>query len=99
MIEFETDKTLTQKYADGAKSDNPNAGESGVYYRMPGQATIKIINDLSVVATARATIAQFGEIAPVPEDFLNGDYALQFHPETGAIKSIEKNKSASVSQE
>ncbi len=99
MIEFETDKNLAQKYADGAKSDNPNAGESGVYYRMPGQATIKIINDLSVVATARATIAQFGEIAPVPEDFLYGDYSLQFYPETGAIKSIVKNKSTSVIQE
>ena len=99
MIEFETDKSLVQKYTDGAKSENPDAGESGVYYRMPGQAAIKIINDLNVVATTRATIAQFGEIAPVPEDFLYGDYALQFYPETGAIKSIVKNKSASDSQE
>ncbi len=99
MIEFETDKNLAQKFADGAKSDNPNAGESGIYYRMPGQATIKIINDLNVVATARTTIAQFGEIAPVPEDFLYGDYSLQFYPETGAIKSIVKKRSASVVQE
>ncbi len=90
MIEFETDKNLVQKYADGAKSENPNAGESGVYYRMPGQATIKIINDLNVIATARATIAQFGEIASLPEDLLYNDFAIQFHPETGAIKAIVK---------
>lgn len=90
MIEFETDKNLVQKYADGAKSENPNAGESGIFYRMPGQATIKIINDLNVVATARATIAQFGEVAPVPEDLLYGDYVLQFYSETGAIKSISQ---------
>ena len=90
MIEFETDKNLVQKYADGAKSENPNAGESGVYYRMPGQATIKIINDLNVIATARATIAQFGEVAPVPEELLYGNFSILFHPETGAIKSIEK---------
>jgi hypothetical protein len=88
MIEFETDKNLVQKFTDGAKSENPNAGESGVYYRMPGQATIKIINDLNVIATTRATIAQFGEIAPVPEDVLYGDFEIRFHSETGAIKSI-----------
>ena len=90
MIEFEIDKNLAQKYADGAKSENPNAGESGVYYRMPGQAIIKIINDLNVIATARATIAQFGEIAPIPEDLLYNDFTIEFHPDTGAIKSIGK---------
>lgn len=90
MIEFETDNNLTQKYVDGAKSENPNAGESGVFYRMPGQAVIKIINDLNVIATARATIAQFGEIAPLPEDLLYSNFSIQFHHETGAIKSIER---------
>ena len=90
MIEFETDKSLVQKYTDGAKSENPNAGESGIFYRMPGEATVKIINDLNVIATARVTVAQFGEVAPVPEDLLLGDYTLQFYPETGAIKNIVK---------
>ncbi len=86
MIEFETDNNLLQRYNTEAKSSVTN--ELGVFYRMPGVATIKIINDLKVIATARATIAQFGPVASVPADLLYGNYAIEFHPETGAIKSI-----------
>ena len=92
MIEFEQEETLASKYAKNAGSDNPNAGESGVYYRMPAMATIKIISDLKQVASARIPIAQFGVVAPVPEDMLYGGYAIKFHPETGAIQSIVKKQ-------
>ncbi len=91
MIEFEIDKDLTQKYSGMVKSDNPAAGHSGVYYRIPGRATIKLIADLNVIATARATIAQFGAVAPVPEDLLYGEYSIEYNTETGSIKSIVKN--------
>lgn len=92
MIEFEIDKDLTQKYSDMVKSNNPAAGQSGVYYRIPGRATIKLIADMNVIATARATIAQFGAVAPVPEDLLFGDYSIEYNPETGSINGIHKNK-------
>ena len=92
MIEIETDNDLIQKYNGLAKSDNPLAGESGVYYRMPAMATVKIISDLKLVASARIPIAQFGVVAPVPEDMLYGGYAIKFHPETGAIQSIVKKQ-------
>jgi len=59
---------------------------------MPAMANIKIISDLKVVATARIPIAQFGIIAPVPEEMLHGGYSIKFHPETGAIQSIVKNQ-------
>ncbi|MBK6283196.1 MAG: DUF4831 family protein [Draconibacterium sp.] len=71
------------------KSDNPNAGQSGVYYRIPGRATVRLINDMNVIATARITVAQFGAVAPVPEDLLNGEYLIEFNSETGAIQSIQ----------
>jgi len=90
MIEFEREQSLTKKYAELAVSENPAAGESGVFYRLPGIATVKIIYELNTIATARATIAQFGEIASFPEDLLYDDISVEFHPETGAIKSITK---------
>lgn len=90
MIEIETEKELTNKYSGLVSSANPTAGESGVYYRMPGVANIKIIQELKTVATARTVIAQKGTVAPVPEELLYGEYAVKFHPETGAIMSVSK---------
>ncbi len=90
MIEFEIDKDLAQKYTGMVKSDNPGAGHSGVYYRVPGRAVVRLINDMNVIATTRATIAQFGAIAPMPEEVLNGEFVIEINPETGAVKSIQK---------
>jgi len=72
------------------KSDNPNAGHSGVYYRIPGRATVKLINEMNVIATARITVAQFGAVAPLPEDLLFGEYAIEYNQKTGAIKSVTR---------
>ena len=90
MVEFEVEKSLNDNYTALAKSDNPLAGESGLYYRMPGIATVKVINELTTLAAARITVAQFGVVAPLPEDLLINGYVVRFHPETGAIKSISK---------
>jgi hypothetical protein len=90
MIEFEIEKELAQKQSGLIKSENPAAGASGVYYRIPGKANIRIVNDMNVIATARATIAQFGVVAPVPEELLSGGYAVDFDAETGAISNISK---------
>ena len=90
MIEFEIDKDLSQKYAGMVKSDNPAAGQSGVFYRVPGRATVKLMSDMNVIATARVTIAQFGVVAPLPEELLFGDYSIEFNTESGAIKNILK---------
>ncbi len=90
MIEFEQAAGLSKKYNTYAASENPVAGQKGVYYRMPGMAGIKITYNMNVIATARATIAQFGVVAPVPEELLQGNYSIEFHPETGAIKSTKQ---------
>lgn len=90
MIEFEQAAGLSEKYGAYASSENPAAGQKGVYYRMPGVAGVKIIHEMNVIASARATIAQFGVVAPVPEELLQGNYSVEFHPETGAIKSVSK---------
>ena len=90
MIEYEIETNLSDKYKDLAKSENPSAGESGIYYRMPGITTIKIVDELRIIATARLPIAQFGVVAPLPEDVVYGGYMVKYHTETGAIKSIYK---------
>ena len=90
MIEFEIDTELSQKYTGMVKSDNPAAGQSGVYYRIPGRATVKLMTDMNVIATARVTIAQFGAVAPVPEEFLFGEYSIEYNTETGSIQSVAK---------
>ncbi len=88
MVEFEPEETLTSQYAKNAGSLNPDAGAKGVYYRMPGIANIKISFELNTLASARATVAQFGVVAPLPAELLQGDYSIRIHPETGAIKSV-----------
>ena len=90
MIEIEPEKDLTNKYSNLVASENPSAGESGVFYRMPGVVTIKIIQELKTIATARTVMAQSGTVAPFPEELLYGEFAIEIHPETGAIKSVSK---------
>jgi len=92
LIKVESESSLTKKYTGLAKSDNPSAGESGIYYRMPAIADISIIYELKTIATARATVAQFGVVAPMPEDLLYGDYSIKIHPETGAVENVHKIK-------
>lgn len=88
MIEFEQSEGLLQNYSKNAASENPTAGAKGVYYRMPGVATVKIIHNMNIIASKRISVAQFGVVAPMPEEMLQGNYGVEIHPETGAIKSV-----------
>lgn len=89
-VRVEPEKELVSKFSALAASENPNAGESGVYYRMPAVATVSLVYELKTIATTRTVMAQFGQVAPVPEELLFGDYSIEFHPETGAVKSVLK---------
>ncbi|WP_321371398.1 DUF4831 family protein [uncultured Draconibacterium sp.] len=89
MMEFERVEELNQKLSAQTSSENPDAGASGIYFRLPGVATVRLIYEMNELASARLSIAQFGVVAPFPEDFLGGDYAVELHPETGAIKSVQ----------
>jgi hypothetical protein len=81
---------LKSKYTTLAASENPAAGESGVFYRMPGMANLEIIFEVKTIASARVLLPQLGETAPVPEELLYGEYSIEIHPQTGAIKSVVK---------
>lgn len=88
MLKVVPVEELNQKYSATAVSENPAAGESGIFYRMPGLANLELNYELNTIATMRTVLAQFGEVAPLPEDLLTGEYAVKIHPETGAIQSV-----------
>jgi hypothetical protein len=64
--------------------------KTGIFFRHPGFGNIRLMKELTLLGTARMEIAQFGIVFPVPEELLNGNYSIEFHPETGAIKSVLK---------
>lgn len=88
VIEVNKADNLAAKQNALGTSENPEAGKSGLFYRMPGMAEIRIMDGSNQLAGTRATIAQFGTIAPIPENLIDGTYKIEFHPGTGSIKSI-----------
>lgn len=90
VVRINPEKGLVTKYAALASSENPHAGESGIYYRMPGIVSLSVVNELKTLATARLVMSQFGEVAPLPEELLLGNYSIEIHPETGVVKSIQR---------
>jgi hypothetical protein len=88
MLRVEPDNVLVSKYAGFVSSENPDAGESGLFYRMPAVANVNLIYEMNTIANTRAVLPQFGRVAPIPEELLFGDYSIEIHPETGAVKSI-----------
>ncbi len=88
VIDVVKSESLYTKQSALSTSDNPFAGKSGLYYRMPGMAEIRIMDGSNQLATSRTAIAQFGTTAPIPEDILDGNFKLEFFPNTGAVKSI-----------
>ncbi len=73
-------------------SENPNAGSSGIFYRIPVTAEFKISQDLQVISSGRLLLPQLGQIAPLPEELLDEAVSVELHPETGAIKNIIRKK-------
>lgn len=88
-------ENLASKQSGLSSSENQNAGKSGVFYRMPGMAEIRIMDGGTQLAGTRTSIAQFGAIAPIPEDLLDGTYMLEFHTNSGAVKSVVKTRESS----
>ena len=88
IIDMVKEADLESQQKKQLDSQSQATGQSKVYYRMPGKAAISLSDGVNVMATTRATIAQFGTVAPLPEALLSGNYRVVFHPETGAIKSV-----------
>ncbi|MDD4192002.1 MAG: DUF4831 family protein [Mangrovibacterium sp.] len=71
-----------------AKVASASPSVSGILYRVPGKSEIRILNGITLMAATRADIAQFGTTTYLPDELLDGNYRVTFHPATGGIKSI-----------
>lgn len=89
LIEIIKDENTFAALDKQKKSDNPKAGSSGVFYRIPCAASIKLTDGLTTLYSGRLTIAQFGVIAPMPELLLEGKHQILFNTQTGSIKQIQ----------
>ncbi|HOF54910.1 MAG TPA: DUF4831 family protein [Prolixibacteraceae bacterium] len=66
------------------------ANTAAVFYRLPGMATVTLTRELTLIGTTRMPLAQFGQVETLPAELLNGQFAIEFHPETGSLRSVIK---------
>jgi hypothetical protein len=71
---------------------NQNSGRSGLFYRIPVNASLTISEGFNVLFSGRMPIAQFGLISPVPELLINDNTTVTFDRVTGTITHSGKNK-------
>lgn len=81
-------KTLNQL----KKSDNPKAGKSGIYYRIPVMADLSITDGLTTLYSGRTELPQFGVVAPMPESLLDGNQSIKYNITSGTILQIGHSK-------
>ncbi len=67
-------------------------GKNGLFYRIPVNASLSIIDGFSALYTGKVPVAQFGFVAPVPDLLINENTTILFDPATGAIKNWSKIK-------
>ncbi len=89
-LKVEPGKELNARYAELAPSKDPASGSAGIYYRLPAMTRVSILYELNVIAESQMPMAQFGQTAPIPNELLTGEYAIEIHPETGAVASVVK---------
>jgi hypothetical protein len=81
------------KEADRLKEpENDEAGVNGLYYRIPVSSSIEINFGMNMIYSGRTVIAQFGVLAPVPDDLIDGNHIIEYNTETGSIKAISGKK-------
>ena len=88
LLELDPNSDLTHASEQKAV---PTAGETsanGMFYRAPGTVVARLLNGSDILAQARLSMAQFGVVSPFPDGLITGEYSIEIHPVTGAIKRI-----------
>jgi hypothetical protein len=81
-----------KSYTNSLMNDN-TISSSGIVYRLPDVADVEIMLDNKLVARQKMVISQFGVLLEMPEEFLkDSNYSIEFHTETGGLKSIRRIK-------
>ncbi|MDE5424376.1 DUF4831 family protein [Ancylomarina sp. DW003] len=73
---------------------DPNVmANSLIHYRIPGQAEVSVLQGKKLLYKKNHLISQFGKVMTMPSQVLMHEgYSIEFYPESGAIKSISKQK-------
>ncbi len=88
MLELDPNLDLSKNSEQRA---TPAAGETsgnGLFYRVPGSVVARLLSGSDVLAQSRMAMAQFGIVSPFPDGMINGDFSIEIHPATGAIKRV-----------
>lgn len=89
MISLQSIPNVSKNIQNILKVNQETPGQSGIYYRVPVTAELSISDGLFNLYSGRLTLPQFGELVPVPEHLLNGQYVITYQIETGTIKEIK----------
>ena len=93
MLELDRNSTLEKNNGQTVSQTAPETVSSGLYYRIPGNAEVRLLDGTRILLESHLTLAQFGKVAPIPEGLLDGNYSIRLHPATGAIQRVlEKPK-------
>jgi hypothetical protein len=85
-IEMIKDQKLYSSIENIYQPTVPNSGRSGLFYRIPVNASITLSEGINTLYSGRIAVAQFGLITPVPESLIREDCSLSFDPVTGSLK-------------
>ena len=88
MLELEPNTDLAHNNEQKTSLAAGETSSNGMFYRTPGIVVARLLNGSDVLAQTRLSMAQFGIVSPIPDGLTNGEYSIEFHPVTGAIKHI-----------
>ena len=88
LLELEPNPDLVRNSEQKSTLAAGETFSNGMFYRIPGIVVARLLNGGDVLAQARLSMAQFGVVSPIPDGLTNGEYSIEFHPVTGAIKYI-----------
>ena len=88
MLELEPNLDLARNIDQKAAPTVGETSTNGLVYRSPGIVLARVLNGSEVLAQSRLSMAQYGVVTPFPDGLVNGEYSIEIHPVTGAIKRI-----------
>ncbi len=95
ILELSSDGQLNsikkfQNEQEWYKRSNKIKNNSGLFYRIPENVVVKLLNGKEILAQKQISVAQYGTISTLPIDLIIDNASVEFYPETSAIKSINK---------
>jgi Domain of unknown function (DUF4831) len=88
MLELDPNLDLSRNSEQKIAASPGETSTNGLVYRTPGSVVARLLNGSDVLAQAHLAMAQFGAVAPFPDGLITGEYVIELHPVTGAIRRV-----------